>query len=100
MTAAASKTTLRMESAYIGHDRWCRQGFGVLHTQAQSIDAIERCILVTLGERGVIEHGVDEVVDLPIEAEHRLADMDQLARALADDMDAEHLASVRPEENL
>ena len=47
---------------------------------AQPVDAVERCHPVALRQGRVIEHGVDEVVDRPVERQHRLTDVDQLAR--------------------
>src|SRR6266849_1207961 len=61
---------------------------------AEPVDAVEGCDLVALCQGRVVEHRVDEVVDCPAERQHRLADVDQLARPLADDVDAEQLAGL------
>src|SRR5437899_1442208 len=57
----------------------------------QLIDAVERRLLVALGQRRVIEHRVDEVVDRSLEDHHRLPDVQQLRRAFADDVYPENL---------
>src|SRR5262245_2726193 len=54
----------------------------------QPVDPIERGGLVALGQCGIVEDRVDEVVDRAAECQDGLADVDQFAGALADDMDA------------
>ena len=58
-------------------------------SQRQPVRGVERRHLVALGERGIVEDGVEEVVEAAAEAEHRLADVDQLGGAGADDVHAE-----------
>ena len=57
----------------------------------QSIHTIESRRLITLGQRRIIENRVDEIIDRAAESHHRLPDVDQFARALADDMHAQQL---------
>ena len=66
----------------------------------QAAQAIEGGHLVALGEGGVVEDGVDEVVHRAAQGHHRLADVDQLAGALADNVHAQHLAGVAMEDEL
>src|SRR5439155_11315044 len=54
--------------------------------QSQSIYSIEGGGFVALGQRRVVEHGVDEVFDRAAESKHRLAYVNQLAGALADNV--------------
>ena len=61
---------------------------------AEPVDAVERRHFVALRQGRIIEHGVDEVVDFTVERQHRLTDVDQLARPFADDVDAEQLAGL------
>ena len=56
---------------------------------AEPIDPVERRHFVAFGQRRVVEDGIDEIVDRAAERQHRLADMDQLAGAIADDVDAQ-----------
>src|SRR6202023_1436576 len=55
---------------------------------------------VAFRQGGVVEHRVDEVVDRSAERQHRLTDVDQLARPLADDMDAEQLPGLAVKDQL
>src|SRR5579859_2527756 len=66
----------------------------------QAADTIESGNLITLGKRGVVEHGLDEVVDIAAQGHYRLPDVHQFAGALADDVDAEDLAGIAMEDEL
>jgi hypothetical protein len=57
-----------------------------------AVVSVERGDLVGFGERRIVEGVLDEIVERAAEVEHGLADMDELGRAFADDMDAEQLA--------
>src|SRR6266540_898674 len=61
-------------------------------TLAQPVDAIERSRLVTFSQRRVVEHGVDEVINRAAERQDGLPDVNQLAGALADDMNTQERA--------
>jgi hypothetical protein len=61
---------------------------------AEPVDAVERSHFVAFRQGRIIEHGIDEIVDFSAERQHRLTDVDQLARPLADDVDAEQLAGL------
>jgi hypothetical protein len=61
---------------------------------AHAVEPIESGGFIALGERRVIEHGIHEIVDLAAEGQHRLADVNQLASALADDVHAKQLARL------
>src|SRR5262249_25968674 len=56
--------------------------------------------LVALGERGVVEDGVEEVVEAAPKGEDRLADVDQLGSPGAHDVHAEQAAVVAVEDHL
>src|ERR1044072_3322828 len=64
------------------------------------VDAVEGGSLVALGERRVVEDRVDEVVNRALQDHHGLADVQNLGRALADDVDAEDFARLAVENNL
>src|SRR6202171_1046270 len=66
----------------------------------EPVDAVEGGDLVAFRQGGVVEHRVDEVVDRSAERQHRLTDVDQLARPLADDMDAEQLPGLAVKDQL
>ena len=74
-------------------------GFGFVEG-ADAVDAVEGRDLVAFRQGRVVEHGLDEVVDRAAERQHRLADVDQLARPLADDVDAEQLAGLAVKDQL
>src|SRR6476620_10024926 len=83
--------------------RGCRSGGGevaLVFEDPEPVDAVEGRDLVAFRERRVIEHGVDEVVDRSAERQHRLADVDQLAGTLADNVDAEQLAGLAMKDQL
>src|ERR1700733_507505 len=56
----------------------------------EAVDAVKGGSLVALSQRGIVEHCIDEVVYCPAQRHDRLADVDQLCRSLADDVDAEN----------
>src|ERR1044072_2356691 len=58
------------------------------------VDAVEGGSLVALGERRVVEARVDEVVNRALQDHHGLADVQNLGRPLADDVDAENFARL------
>src|SRR5215470_5246224 len=66
----------------------------------QPVQPVEPGHLVRLGHRRIVEDGVAEVVDRAAEGEHGLADMDDLGRALAEDVDAEELPGLPVKEDL
>src|SRR5881396_2145674 len=66
----------------------------------QSIDAVEGRRAVTLGEGGVIEDVVDKEVHFSAVSQDRLADVDQLGGAVAEDVDAEQLQGGAVEDEL
>jgi len=68
----------------------------LLHSQP--IDPIKRSGLVALCQRGIVEHGVDEVFHFAFERHHRLPDMDEFARAFADDVHAEQFMCFEMED--
>ena len=65
-----------------------------LSSSLDAIQAVERGHLVALGQRRIVEHGVDEVLQLAAQRHHRLSDVQQLARAFADDVHAEQIEWV------
>src|SRR5271169_4112759 len=66
----------------------------------QPVHAVEGGIFVTFGESGIIENGIYKVINLSAQGHHRLADVDQFAGALTDDVDAQHIAGLAVEEDL
>jgi hypothetical protein len=71
-----------------------------LGSDAEPVHPVKRRDLVAFGQCRVVEHGFDEVVDLAAERQYRLADVDQLARTFADDVNAEQLAGLGVEYQL
>src|SRR5262249_61806424 len=67
---------------------------------AQLVVRVERRDLVALGQRRVVEHRPEEVIDPPAETQHRLPDVDQLGRARADRVNAEQPPVLTMEEHL
>src|SRR5271166_3901639 len=57
----------------------------------QAIHAVKRGCLVALGQSGIVEHGIDEIVYGALQHHHRLSDVHQLRRALADNVHAQDL---------
>src|SRR6266436_1216746 len=77
--------------------RDCCPGGGeatLIFEEPEAVDAVEGRHFVAFCQCGVIEHRVDEVVDRAAERQNCLADVDQLARPFADDVDAEQLAGL------
>src|SRR5205823_3272372 len=66
----------------------------------QLVQPIERRNLVRLRERRIVEHAVAEVLHRPAQRHHRLPDVHDLRRALADHVDAEDLQRLRMEDQL
>src|SRR5271170_2082242 len=56
----------------------------------QTVNSIESGGLITFGQRWEVKHSLDEVIHCAIQGHDRLPDMDQLGRALADDMYAQY----------
>src|SRR6266478_2165127 len=71
-----------------------------LFKDAEPVGAVECRHLIAFRQGRVIEYRVDEVIDLAAERQYRLADVNQLARAFADDVDAEQLAGLAVEYQL
>src|SRR5262249_35357364 len=77
-----------------------RFGLGVTLLPRELVRGVERRHLVALGERRVVEDGLQEVVETAAEAEHGLADVDQLGRPAPDRVYAEQPAILAVEEHL
>jgi hypothetical protein len=58
------------------------------------VQAVEGGGFVALGESGVVENGVDEIVDGAVESEDSLADVKEFGGAFTDDVDAEEMLGV------
>src|SRR5262245_5118508 len=65
-----------------------------------AVVCVERGDLVALGQRRIVEGVLDEIVDGDAKVEHRLADVNELGRAFADDMRTEKLAVREREQEL
>ena len=59
---------------------------------AHSVAGIEASDLVGFGQRRIVEGVFDEILDGALEVKHGLADMDELGRAFADNVDTEQAA--------
>src|SRR5579883_1086551 len=55
------------------------------------VQPVEGRRFVALGERRIVEHRIHEIIDLAAENEHRLPDVQQFARSLADDVNPENI---------
>src|SRR6185436_15141425 len=64
------------------------------------VQAGQRGDLVALGERRIVEDVIDEVAHRTSERHHGLADVYELGRAFADDVDAQDLPRLLMEEQL
>src|SRR5207244_5372624 len=60
----------------------------------QPVIPIQRRDLISLGQGRVVHHVIDEVLDRAAVGDHRLAQVDQLGCALADDVDAQELKGL------
>src|SRR5688572_4399627 len=86
---------LRLDSALVGRRGKSRR-LGA--TPCERLQSVVCGVLVRVAERGEVEDALDEVVERPAERHHARRDVDQLARALADDRHAENALVVRIEE--
>jgi hypothetical protein len=67
---------------------------------AHAVPGIKACDLVGLRESRIVEGILDEIFDGALEVQHGLADVHQLCRTLADDMDAQQTAGLQREDQL
>src|SRR5262249_11817833 len=67
---------------------------------AQLVDRVECGDFVGLGEGGVVEDGVDELVDGAAAGHDRLAEVDEFGGVRAEDVDAEEAAGVGGDEEV
>ncbi len=58
---------------------------------AQAVQAVERCRLITLCQRRIVEDGVHEVRHFPFQREDRLTNVQQLGGLFSVDMNAKQL---------
>src|SRR2546425_1217879 len=68
--------------------------------QSQLVQAVQRGHLISLSKSGVIEDRVAEIFDRGAQGKHRLADVDNLRGARADDMNAQKLEALGIEQEL
>src|SRR6185369_15683961 len=87
-------TTVRLVD-FSGYLRGCGRAGG-----AHAVPGIERGDLVGFGEGRVVEGVLDEVFEGSLQVDHRLTYVDQLGRALADDVGAEQAAGLEREDQL
>src|SRR5713226_1013647 len=66
----------------------------------QLVQPVERCRLVALGERRIIENSVHEVIYRSFENEHGLADVQQLGSAFANDVNSQQLLGLAMKDEL
>src|SRR5665213_1994286 len=67
---------------------------------SEPVQPVKRGSLIAFRQGGIIENGIDKIVDRRIQRHHRLANVDQLARAFADDVNAQQLPRVAMEDQL
>src|SRR5947207_8863003 len=67
---------------------------------AETVDSVECCRLIAFGQGRVVEHRVDEVVHRAAQRQHRLADVHELRRLRANDVDSQYLARLAVENQL
>src|SRR3989454_804387 len=68
--------------------------------QSQLVQAVQRGHLISLSKSGVVEDRVAEIFDRGAQGQHRLADVDNLRGARADDMNAQKLEALGIEQEL
>src|SRR3989442_2931659 len=68
--------------------------------QSQLVQAVQRGHLISLSKGGVVEDRVAEIFDRGAQGKHRLADVDNLRGARADDMNAQKLEALGIEQEL
>src|ERR1039458_4618401 len=66
----------------------------------QAAQAVESRNLIAFREGGVVEDCIDEIIHGAAKDHDRLADVDQFAGALADDVYAQHLARIAMKDEL
>src|SRR5579864_4631567 len=66
----------------------------------QPAEAVEGCGLVALRQGRVVEYRLHEIIHGAFQRHHRLADVDQFAGSLADDVDSQYFARVAMEDQL
>src|SRR4051812_8786980 len=69
-------------------------------SRGQLIRGVQRGNLVALGQRRIVEDRREEIVETTAERDHRLADVQQLRRARADDVHAQQAAILAMKEHL
>src|SRR5450755_1833314 len=67
---------------------------------AQLIQTIESRGFIAFGKCRIVKYRIDEVIHLALENQDSLSNMQQLGRALADDMNSEQLQSLAMEDQL
>mgnify|MGYP003345088279 CR=1 FL=1 len=67
--------------------------------EAEALQAVVGGVLVRIRERRVVEDALDEVVERPLERDHRGGDVDELARPLADDARTAEVALLIDDEH-
>src|ERR1700733_6637301 len=77
-----------------------RPPYSLVRRPGKPVDAVERGSLVALGKGGVIEHRINKVVQCTAERHNSLADVQQFAGALADDVHAQQVSCLAMENDL
>src|ERR1700738_1123177 len=88
-------------------NRRCREIGQTLATEiaaplrpSELVQSVERRGLVALGQSRVVKDRVDEILHRSLEDHHGLADVQQLAGAVTDDVDPQDLAGLTMEDQL
>src|SRR5271154_4297526 len=68
--------------------------------RGQPLQEVIRAVLVRVADSRNVEGGMDEVVDGAAKVQHRLSQVDQLSRTLAEDVDANETPVVTPSQKL
>ena len=63
----------------------------VIVSHRQFIERIQRCHLITFRQRRIIEHGLQEIVQISSEIAHGLPDVNQFGGACSDGVDTEEV---------
>src|SRR3984885_12315662 len=66
----------------------------------QLVEAVEGRGLVALGQRRIVENGIDEILHTAAKNHNCLADVKQLGSAFTDDVHAQHLFGLAMKTNL
>src|SRR6266851_4174074 len=76
------------------------RGEGIVPSEAELVRGVQRGDLIALGEGGIVEHGLQEVVEPAAQAQHGLPDVYELGRARTNAVDPEQPPVLPVEQHL